>query len=566
MRHFLPLLATAALAAPAAAAEAPAAAVPQLPTIQGTRALAAVNGDPVSWSAFVDALASVHAEADPGTKRAKQDPQALLDRLISGKLIAQEARAIGLHETPEFKASVATWRQETLAQLLLERPAKTVTKSDPKDVDRIYRQTVGLAKFDSLLFEKKADADAFAAKVAGGFDFAAAARAAVSAGQSKSFDEGGGAKLAEMQPDMVNALLALKPGQASGVIPVKSGWTVARLAGVTVPEDPAAREKAEKDALEWKRLQAVRAYSTDLRKRYVKIDQRLFDGLDFEAEKPGLAVLKKDTRVVATVQGGKSITVGDLAAQVEKAFFHGTERATKDKRVNPKKYGALDELLVSRLTLAEGTRLGLDKTPEFRDKQREYEEGLLFSAFLKKVILPDIKVTEAEVKGWYEGHKGDYASPAMLRLDSIAFANRQDAEEARKKARSGADFGWLQKNAPGRSPAGAEVMQLNGSAYLIDQVDEDMAKTLASPKEGDVRIFAAPSGPVYVILIREVIPSKTQTYEESRNDAGQAVVNEKTKKVLDDWSAKLRKAYEVKTFVSPAQLDALVQKEFGRKA
>ena len=98
-------------------------AAPALPSIQGVSALASVNGEPVSWNAFVDALTSVHAEAGSGTRRAKQNPQALLDRLITGKLIAQEARNIGLDQTPEFKAAVTTFREETLATTLLARPA-----------------------------------------------------------------------------------------------------------------------------------------------------------------------------------------------------------------------------------------------------------------------------------------------------------------------------------------------------------------------------------------------------------------------------------------------------------
>jgi parvulin-like peptidyl-prolyl isomerase len=555
-----------ALAAQTLAADAPGPTAPVLPTIQGVSALAAVNGEPVSWHAFVDALGSVHAEAKAGTKRKKQDPQALLDRLITGKLIAQEARNIGLDKTPEFAASVKTFRQDTLAATLLEKPAATVTKNDPADVERIYRASVGLAKFDSLLFDKKPDAEAAVAKVGAGGDFAATARAAVAAGQSKSFDEGGGAKLSELQPEVVNALVALKPGQMSGVIAVQRGWIVVKLVELSIPDDPAARAKAEKDALDWKRLQAVKAYSTDLRRRYVKVDTKLLDGLDFDAEKPGLDAYAKDTRVVATVERASSVTVGDLAAEVERAFFHGTEKAAKEKKLNPKKYSALDELLVNRLTVAEGTRLGLDKTSQFKDKQREFEEGLLFTAFLKKVILPDVKVDEADIKAWYEAHKDDYSSPAMLRLDSIAFTARADAEDARKKAASGADFGWLKKNAAGRSPVTDDVVQLNGGVYIVDQVDPDMAKILGNPKEGDARLFAAPDGPIYVVLIREVIPTKTQAYAEVRSDAGQAVINERTKKLLDDWSTKLRKAYQVKTFVTPVQLDALVKKEFGPKA
>ncbi len=563
MKIFFPVLAVTFAAQVVASESAPA--TPKLPTIQGVAALASVEGDPVSWDAFINALSSVHSEAKEGAKRKKQDPQALLDRLITGKLIAQEARNIGLDQTAEYKEAVAKFKQETLTAMLLERQAKTITKSDPADVERFYRAEAGLARFDSLLFEKQNNAEAFVAKVKKGVDFEAEAKAAVAAGQSKSFDQGGGGKLTALQPEVVAALTALAPGQVTGAIEIKQGWVVAKLIDLKYPNDPAARAKAETQALEWKRLQAVKTYTTDLRKRYAKIDTKLFEGLDFDVDKAGLAGLKKDARVVATVQGGTSVTVGDLATEIDKGFFHGTEKAAKDKKVSPKKYAALDELLVGRLTFAEGSRLGLEKTPEFQDKQRDYEEGLLFTSFLKKVVLPDVKVEEPDIKAWYEGHKGDYSSPGMVRLESIAFVARADAEGARVKAGSGADFGWLKKNASGQKPAAADVMQLNG-VYVVDQVDADLLKTLANPKAGEARLYAAQGGPFYVILIREVIPSTTKPYDEVRSEAGQSVIDDKLKKILDTWAVNLRTAYEVKKFVTPAQLDALIKKKFGPKA
>jgi hypothetical protein len=559
------LVLSSALAAPAIAADTLAPSVASLPNVQGVAALATVEGEPVSWNAFLHALTSIHAETKQGQKSGKQEPQALLDRLVTGKLIAQESRAIGLDRTPEFKTAVETFRDSTLTAMVLERPARSITTSDPADVTRFYRGAAGLAKFDSLLFERKADAEALVAKVRAGGDFVSEANASVASGRSKSFDQGGGGPLGELQPELASALSELKPGQVSGAIGVKQGWVVAKLLDFTIRDDPSAKAKAEEQALEWKRLQAVKAYTSELRKRHARLDAKLVDGIDFDADKPGLAALKKDTRVVATVAGAKPLTVADLAAEVDRAFFHGTEKAIKEKKLNAKKYSALDELLVARLTVSEGVRLGLDKTPEFRDKQREYEDGLLFNAFLNKVILPDVKIDESEIKAWYEGHKGDDSSPAMLKLESIAFLSRGDAESARAKIMGGADFGWLEKNAAGRAPASEDQLSLNG-VYVVDEVDPELAKTLASPKEGDARLYAAPGEPVYMIVIRAVIPANTRAYADVRSEAGQAVINEKTKAVLDTWSVKLRKAYKVTMLVTPVQLDALIRSSFGPKA
>jgi parvulin-like peptidyl-prolyl isomerase len=554
-------LAACAAAVAAAPASTPA---PELPVVKGQRALASVDGEPVAWAAFADALSSVHEGAAEGTKRAKQDPQALLERLITGKLVAQEARNIGLDQEAKYKAAVASFRIDTMQKVLLEREADRVQAPDPDDLQARFRMLSSVARIDSVLFTERADAEALAAAVAGGTEFGASVKDAAAAGKARS-DPGVEVKLAEMQPEIANAVKRLKPGQISPVVQVKDGFTIVRLVELKTPDDPAVMAKARQDALEWKRLQAVKSYTSGLVKRYAKIDQKLVDSLDFDAGAPELIATKSDTRVAVTIQGGSPITVGDIATDVEKNFFHGTDRAAKEKRLNSQKLKSLDELLLRRLIAVEGPRVGVDKTPEFREQQREYEDGLLFSAFLTKVITPDLKLDEKDVRAYYDAHMADFTSPAMLRLDSIAFTDRKSAEETLVKARKGADFGWLKQNATGQAN-GDDAMQLAGGIYLVDNVDPGMKKVLADPKPGDARLFAPDQGISYVIQIREVIPSKTEPFEQARTDAGRQVLNDTTKRVLDDWSAKLRKAYEVKTFVTPAQLDALVAKEFGRKA
>lgn len=541
------------------------AAEPDLPVVQGRRALATVNGEPVTWSDFSDALASVHQGAKDDTRRAKQDPEALLERLITAKLIVQEARNIGLDEQPEVVKAVAAFKDATLQRMLLEKAADAVKAPSPADVESIYATRVGVAKLDSVFFKSEKDGKAFVAALAAGKSFDEAAGAAAKAGTA-TVDRGYEVKLAEAQAEVAGAVVHLKPGRASRLLTVKNGFTVVRLIDLRVPDDPKARAESREQALDYARLKAVSAYTRKLRARYAVVDDKLLDSLDFDAAKPDLAASEKDGRVLAKVEGAAPVTVGELATAINQEFFHGAERAAKEKKLNDRKPGAFDDLLVKRLALTEAKRTGLDRSRKFTDAVRSYEEGLLFSTFVQKVIRPDVKLTAAEVRAYYDAHAADYTSPSMMRLESIAFAKREDAQNAWTKATNGADFGWLRDNAPGRLPATADVMRMNGEVYVMEEADPEIARALANAKAGDARVFAAPDGNFYVILVREVLPPKIKPYDKVKGDVAKRVINEKLKKVLDDWSTKLRAAYEVKTFVTPAQLDALVKRQFGPKA
>jgi len=69
--------------------------------------------------------------------------------------------------------------------------------------------------------------------------------------------------------------------------------------------------------------------------------------------------------------------------------------------------------------------------------------------FLTKVVFPDVKVTEEDLKAYYEGHKNEYQFPEMMKMTSLAFGKKSDAESALAKLKKGADLAWVRSNAEG---------------------------------------------------------------------------------------------------------------------
>ena len=118
--------------------------------------------------------------------------------------------------------------------------------------------------------------------------------------------------------------------------------------------------------------------------------------------------------------------------------------------MDKKKADALDDMLNRRVVFKEAGRLELDQTELFQRALREREEGLVFGMFVKKVIAPDIRVDEEELKERHRERASEFMSPAMARLEALAFVNSADAEAALDKLRRGADFEWTRTHAPGQ--------------------------------------------------------------------------------------------------------------------
>ena len=76
---------------------------------------------------------------------------------------------------------------------------------------------------------------------------------------------------------------------------------------------------------------------------------------------------------------------------------------------------------------------------------RRYEDQLLKETFIKKIIFPQIKITEETLKDYYNRNTDEFRKPMCYKVRQITVKNREEAEEIVKSLSGGADFSWLAK-------------------------------------------------------------------------------------------------------------------------
>jgi hypothetical protein len=235
---------------------------------------------------------------------------------------------------------------------------------------------------------------------------------------------------------------------------------------------------------------------------------------------------------------------------MKQQLFHGVERAVEAKRLNKRKEQVLDEMLPKRIFRKEALRLGLDKTESYRNKVTENENSLLFGAFVAKAIAPDIKLTEEELKAYYDQHIKEYTYPEMMKIRTLVFSKREDAEKAIVNLRQGADFQWLKTNAEGQVDQNAKgVLNLDGNLLTTKDLPESVQKAVSGAKTGDFRFFVSAENYFYVLFVQEVIPSKPQPYPEVREKAARTIYNEKLTKAVEEYAEKLKAVSDVKIYL-----------------
>ncbi len=285
----------------------------KLPLINGKRAVATVNDEPITLEEFNRAIASSHATRSKGKKAGRIDYSGLLNRLINTRLIVLEARNMGLNELPEIKSMLDQYSRQSLMEFLLEQHVKDI-KADEDEVERIYKDTVKEWRIKAARFEKEDDIKKIEEEIKAGHNFDELVGKVVDEGTATGGGQVEYIKDKDLTPSMARLVSKMKIGSISPVVSVgKKGFVIFRLEGMHFPEDedPEARKQAKRKALNQKRIQAAKDYYRDLKKKYVKVNEKFLNDLDFEANEPGFEKLLKDERIIAKIRGEKPVTVAD---------------------------------------------------------------------------------------------------------------------------------------------------------------------------------------------------------------------------------------------------------------
>ena len=530
----------------------------------GKTTVATVNGEPITLEEFRGVLDSLHQGVTENQGGPRKNYIELLQHIINAKLILQEARDIGLDTLPGVKESVAAYEEKESRGILLARQIKG-TRPNEREVEKIYKESIREFKIRPYYFWKEEDAIQADGEIRSGSDFDNVMKRFVSEGKAEGKDEGTFLKEKDLLPEISEAVLKLTEGGISPPLKVSSGrrgggaFTILKLEGFRYPESQEAKEQARKQVLQKQRMEAIRKYGEALKKKYVKIHQETLEGLDYESKDPGLEVLLEDQRVVADIRGEKSIRVADLSLALRQKFYHGVEYAAEGKKVNKAKREMLDEMLLKRVFNKEARRKKIDKSSEYKKRVKAYRDEVLFGAFVQNVIDPDVKLDETVIRKYYEEHEKEFLSPEAVRVNDLAFGNREDAIDALEKLRRGADFNWLKANALGQidDKSRQRVPPLRGELYVKKDLPDGVREAVSGAGPGDVRLYPSPEEQFFVLYILEVIPSKSTPYAQLKEIIANRLFQEERQKSVEKWAEKLRAASEIRIFATEEEMEKM---------
>lgn len=203
-----------------------------------------------------------------GEGAARED---MINDLISIELLAQAATADGVHRRPGIAAELASQRSYTLAQVIVRERLESMPVTD-EAIEAEYDRFVTDELADELsashiLVEDEAEAQALIARLDGGADFAALARA-----HSTDSSAGEGGALGWFEPSAMVEPFAVAAATldvgAHTAHPVRTqfGWHVIRLDGRR-PATPPPLEAIRNEIRGYLQSKAIEAWVNELRGR-----------------------------------------------------------------------------------------------------------------------------------------------------------------------------------------------------------------------------------------------------------------------------------------------------------
>ena len=395
--------------------------------------LAVVDGAPITEGDLKYALAIAHRKEDlsgAGTIDIRQ----YVDKLVDDRLIMNEARNAGMDKYPEVRQAIDAFiLRESVIKLHDEEILRKVSVTD-QEIEEFYGKNYERFVLRIIEADSEEKARTIIDELKQGGDFVELAQKYSTHPAQHKGDEIILTGLS-LSSGLREPVYELTPGETSGPVQIGDKYYIVRL--VRREESPMqefgkVRGQVEKIIRKQKEKARSDEYIAYLRgKGEITIDRELLSEVSLNCFGEERKRWLEDRRPLTTVNDA-GLAVSDFLSSIPPR-----NRESKEQLIER----WIERKLVDHETLSRH----YENDPDMKRSLRRYEDQLLKDIFIKRIIFPQIKITEQTLKDYYSRHKDDFRKPVCYKIQQITAKNREEAEEIVKSLSGGADFSWLAK-------------------------------------------------------------------------------------------------------------------------
>ncbi|MCB9365576.1 MAG: peptidyl-prolyl cis-trans isomerase [Calditrichaeota bacterium] len=400
--------------------------------------LATVNGEEITTDMLSSELGRIHAAQSEEVHRSNFDFERLVNSIINDRLLTQDAYALGLDKEKEVRESVK-WFREMMAyqQLLADIEPKNLTVSEDElraGFERYYRR----AMIRLICIPDSAVSASVADSIRSGVSMASLASRHGIDKYAKLGGDAGVYPYYDLPEKLFDRLDAARQGDLIGPVYLWSTWTLIRPDAL-LPPDPAIYDSVKSVVQE----QIINDRATELRKEFIARE-----GASIPVWADSAAVDSIPTRIDLNTPASKRpvLRVGKdrelLEDDLQSKYVHRYV-SRKDRDAREVLWEVFDEQRQIMLMKEIAHERKYVDDPRLDAEALAFQDSLLILHYLESVIAPTVKVSDAEIKEYYDQNQGRFHAPGRVRVAIVTREKLEDAQQDYEKILAGADFAWI---------------------------------------------------------------------------------------------------------------------------
>ncbi|MDD2580479.1 MAG: peptidylprolyl isomerase [Desulfuromonadaceae bacterium] len=246
---------------------------------------------------------------------------------------------------------------------------------------------------------------------------------------------------------------------------------------------------------------------------------------------------KKEGKVLAEVNNG-TITTGDFDRELKNLPEY--LKAMADTPQGRKEM--LDTMVIRELILQQAAKDGLDKGPDIEEKLQDLKKRLIVESFLKKKVEAESKVSDEDMKKFYEQNKDKFKTGEQIRASHILVKTEKEAKDILAKLKSGGNFEELAKKySVDSSAAKGGDLGWFGKGSMVPVFE----KAALALKEGQISGIVKSDFGFHIIKLTGKRPAGIRPFEEVKEQIKGAIMPTKQQEVFQKIKDELKKTAKI---------------------
>jgi peptidyl-prolyl cis-trans isomerase C len=243
----------------------------------------------------------------------------------------------------------------------------------------------------------------------------------------------------------------------------------------------------------------------------------------------------KPTGAVLAEVSGTNITVDSFKKEIESLppYLKPMAESADGKKE------MLETMIIRELILQDAAKDGIENTPAVKEKLDELRKRLVVETYLKKKVEEQAKVTDEEMKKFYDQNKDKFNTGAQIKASHILVKSEKEANDALAQIKAGGNFEELAKklSTDGAAAKGGDLGWFSKGSMI-----PEFEKVAFAMKEGDISGAVKTKFGYHVIKLTGKRAAGARTFEEVKDQIKTAILPGKQQEVFQKLKDDLKKS------------------------